>query len=120
MFYAELSYVLGLVIMAFAEKTKIYINKIKTAYDLISCILGVVLSFSFFGSGHFEGVKLGTVICAFFNGFLIGQFTKLREKHFEFTDRFKLRKYFDKQNRDCFIQTVSAFLICVFYNLQKF
>jgi uncharacterized membrane protein YczE len=83
-----------LIVKELAEKTKIDINKIKTAYDLISCVLGVVLSFSFFGLGHFEGVKLGTVICAFFNGFLIGQFTKLLEKHFEFKDRFKLRKYF--------------------------
>lgn len=83
-----------LIVKELAEKTKIDINKIKTAYDLISCVLGVVLSFSFFGFGCFEGVKLGTVICAFFNGFLIGQFTKLLEKHFEFKDRFKLRKYF--------------------------
>jgi uncharacterized membrane protein YczE len=83
-----------LIVKELAEKTRIDINKIKTAYDLISCVIGVVLSFSFFGLGHFEGVKLGTVICAFFNGFLIGQFTKLLEKHFEFKDRFKLRKYF--------------------------
>ncbi len=83
-----------LIVKELAEKTKIDINKIKTAYDLMSCVLGVVLSFSFFGFGYFEGVKLGTVICAFFNGFLIGQFTKLLEKHFEFKDRFKLRKYF--------------------------
>ncbi len=83
-----------LIVKELAEKTKIDINKIKTAYDLISCVLGVVLSFSFFGFGHFEGVKLGTVICAFFNGFLIGQFTKLLEKHFEFRDKFKLRKHF--------------------------
>ena len=38
-----------LIVKELAEKTKIDINKIKTAYDLISCVIGVVLSFSFFG-----------------------------------------------------------------------
>lgn len=84
-----------LIVKELSRKLSFDINKIKTFYDLFSCVLGIVLSFSFFGLWHFEGVKLGTIICAFFNGFLIGQFTKLLEKYFEFKDKFKLRKYFE-------------------------
>ena len=70
------------------------INKVKTAYDCFSTFLGIVMSFAFFGFGVFEGVKLGTVICAFINGFLIGRFSKLLEKHFTFENRLKIEKYF--------------------------
>ena len=44
--------------------------------------------------GVFEGVKLGTVICALFNGFLIGLFSKWLENHFDFRNKFKTEKYF--------------------------
>ncbi len=71
------------------------VPKVKTVYDCISCLLAVVLSFMFFGFGHFEGVKTGTVICAFVNGSLIGLFSKLYEKLWVFKDGLKLRKYFD-------------------------
>ena len=70
------------------------INKVKTAYDCLSTLFGIVLSFAFFGFGVFEGVKLGTVVCALVNGFLIGRFTKLLEKSFVFKDKFNLAKYF--------------------------
>ena len=72
-----------------SEKFKIDIHKFKTAYDCTSCILSIVLSFIFFGMWHFEGVKLGTVICALTNGFIISLFTKLFEKHWTFKDKFK-------------------------------
>lgn len=70
------------------------INKVKTGYDCFSTALGIVLSFAFFGFGVFEGVKLGTVICALFNGFLIGLFSKLLERCFAFKNKFKIEKYF--------------------------
>ena len=66
----------------------------KTCYDICSCLVGVVLSFVFFGFGVFRGVKLGTIICALINGTLIGFCSKFLEKHFEFKDTFQLRKYF--------------------------
>ena len=69
-------------------------NKVKTAYDCFSTALGIVMSFAFFGFGVFEGVKLGTVVCAFVNGFLIGRFTVLLERKFEFRNRFDMEKYF--------------------------
>lgn len=65
------------------------IHKTKTAYDCSSCLIAILLSFIFFGFGHFEGVKLGTVICALVNGSIIGLWTKLLEKKYEFKDRFK-------------------------------
>lgn len=83
-----------LIVKELATKTGVDINKIKTAYDCTSTVFGIVMSFAFFGFGVFEGVKLGTVICAMVNGFLIGRFTKLLEKHFVFENRFVLEKYF--------------------------
>ncbi len=61
----------------------------------------MALSFILFGFGVFVGVNIGTVICALFNGLLIAGFTKIFDKHFVFTDKFKLRKYFEKQINGC-------------------
>lgn len=83
-----------LIVKELSAKTGYNINKVKTAYDCFSTVLGIVMSFAFFGFGVFEGVKLGTVICAFVNGFLIGRFTVLLEKKFEFRNRFDLEKFF--------------------------
>ena len=71
------------------------INIVKTIYDCFSCFIAIILSFAFFGLWRFEGVKLGTVICAFVNGFLIGKCSKLIESEFEFKDAFNLRKKFE-------------------------
>ena len=72
------------------------IDRVKTVYDLCSCLLAVILSFAFFGLWHFEGVKLGTVFCALINGFMIGLFNKMLEAIFEFKDAFRLRGLFDR------------------------
>lgn len=76
-----------------SEKFGIKLSKFKTAYDCSSCLLGIILSFVFFGFGKFEGIGIGTVLCALLNGPLIGLFGKFLEKKFEFKDRFPLRKY---------------------------
>lgn len=83
-----------LIVKELSAKFNIDINKVKTAYDCFSVVLGIILSFSFFGFGVFEGVKLGTVICAFLNGFLIGRFSKLLEHFFEFKNKLRIEKYF--------------------------
>lgn len=83
-----------LVVKELAVKTNLNINKIKTAYDCFSVVLGIVMSFCFFGFGVFEGVKLGTIICSVVNGFLIGRFSKLLERFFEFKNKLTLEKYF--------------------------
>lgn len=62
------------------------IGKVKTVYDCVSCLVGVVLSFVFFGMWHFEGVKWGTILCALINGFLIARIGKLLDRRFDFRD----------------------------------
>lgn len=154
-FYTELSYVLGLIIMAFGaaftEKsnfgmsmvvapayilhlkvseflpwftfgvaeyvfqgflivlTVVIVRRFKLSYlfsfvtavlygtllDCISVVLSIVMSFAFFGFGVFNGVGVGTVLCALVNGFLIGRFSKLLEKHFDFKNKFKIQKCFE-------------------------
>lgn len=78
-----------------SAKTHMNINKFKTIYDCVSCVVAILLSFLFFGWWHFEGIKLGTIICALINGLMIGGFTKIFEAVFEFKDGLKLRKYFE-------------------------
>lgn len=70
------------------------INRTKIVYDISSCLLAVVISLIAFGALH--GVGVGTVICAFVNGIMIGAFSRLFEKHFEFKDRLpKLKRIMD-------------------------
>ena len=70
------------------------INRFKTGYDCVSCLVGVAMSFFAFGLRHFEGVKWGTILCALINGYVIGRFSAFYEKHWTFCDRFPWRKYF--------------------------
>lgn len=84
-----------LIVKELSAKFRCDINKVKTAYDCFSVVLGIALSFSFFGFGVFEGVKLGTIICAALNGFLISRFSKLLEKLFEFRSKFKIQRFFE-------------------------
>lgn len=79
-----------------ADKLNLRIDRVKTAYDCISCLAGVALSFAFFGFGHFEGVKLGTILCALVNGWLIGRISDKMETLFEFRDAFPLRSMFEQ------------------------
>lgn len=85
-----------LIIREISDKFKVNINKTKTVYDLISTVIGIILSFVFFGFGVFKGVGIGTVICAIINGFLIGRISAFFEKHFTFKNRFNLEPYFQK------------------------
>lgn len=78
-----------------SQKTGAPIGRVKTMYDCASCLLGIVLSFAFFGWGHFEGVKAGTVFCALVNGFLIGRLDAFLSCHCTFQDRLPLRRFFE-------------------------
>ncbi len=71
-------------------------HKVKTVYDCVSCVVGIILSFVFFGFGSFVGIGWGTVICALINGAIIGGMSKLEDRWFEFKDGLPLRKYFEK------------------------
>lgn len=77
-----------------SAKFNIDIHKFKTIYDCVSCFVSIAMSFMFFGMWHFEGIKLGTVLCTLVNGFMIRIWTKLFEKIWVFEDRFPLKKYF--------------------------
>ena len=77
-----------------SSKYGVEIHRFKTGYDICSCLIGVILSFIFFGFGVFRGVKWGTIICAMINGTLIGLCSKVLEQRFEFKDGLGLRKYF--------------------------
>lgn len=79
-----------------SSKFGVEISKFKTGYDCTSCVLGIIMSFIFFGFGNFVGVNIGTAICAVCNGPLIGFFGKMFEKNFDFKDGLKLRKFFEK------------------------
>ncbi len=70
------------------------ISVVKTIYDCCSCTIAVIMSFAFFGFWHFEGVKLGTIVCALINGWLIGKIGSVFDKHFDFSDACPLRRFF--------------------------
>lgn len=78
-----------------SSKFWIDIHRFKTGYDITSMLIGVILSFCFFGFGVFVGVRIGTLICALLNGFMIGRFSALLEKRFEFRDAFPWRGFFE-------------------------
>ena len=78
-----------------SNKWKKDISKVKTVYDCCSCLLGIALSFAFFGMWHFEGVKIGTILCALLNGWLIGMFSHRMDSIFCFKDGIKLRSLFE-------------------------
>ena len=71
------------------------IHKYKTGYDCVSCLIGILLSFLFFGFGHFEGVKLGTILCALVNGYTIGLCSRHLERVWEFRDGLSIRRLFE-------------------------
>lgn len=70
-------------------------GKVKLVYDYTSCAVAIILSFCFFGFGHFEGVKIGTVVCALVNGHLISFFGRIMDTHLQIKDALPLRKYFE-------------------------
>lgn len=69
------------------------IHKTKTAYDCVSCAVAIVLSLLFFG--RFEGVKLGTILCALINGSLISRISAALHAAYDFKDGLPLRRYFE-------------------------
>lgn len=83
-----------MVVKELSQKFHSSISTVKTCYDVASCLISIVLSFMFFGLWHFEGVHIGTIVCALINGWLIGRWTRVFENVFQFKDRLKLRKFF--------------------------
>lgn len=71
------------------------ISHFKIAYDCVSCLVAIILSFVFFGWWHFEGVKLGTVVCALVNGWLIGWIGRWMDNRLDYADALPLRRWFE-------------------------
>ena len=72
------------------------LHRFKQLYDISSTLAGVALSFAFFGLWHFEGVKLGTIICALINGPMIGIISAWLDRRYEFCDAKNWRTFFEK------------------------
>lgn len=70
------------------------ITKFKTWYDRASCLVGLILSFAFFGLWHFVGVKWGTIVCAVINGPIIGLLSRFLDARLEFRDLLPWRPFF--------------------------
>lgn len=77
-----------LLVALFADKFKLPVHRMKTIYDVSSCLLSIVLSFAFFGFGNFVGIGWGTIVTALLNGWLIGRFTKLYDRMWDYQDKF--------------------------------
>ena len=84
-----------LFVKAMSDHTKIPIHRFKSGYDAASFLLGIVLSFLFFGFGKFVGVKLGTVVCTILNGPTIGAIGRFLDKRFTFCDALPFRSFFE-------------------------
>lgn len=79
-----------------SQRFGIEIHRFKTLYDCASCLIGIGLSFAFFGLWRFEGVKLGTILCAVINGRLIGYCSRFFERRYTFADGLPIRKFFER------------------------
>jgi uncharacterized membrane protein YczE len=77
-----------------AARFRLPVARVKTAYDIVSCLVAVGLSFLLFG--RLEGIGIGSVVCALCYGTLIRLHTKILERVWVFRDRFALRRYFEE------------------------
>lgn len=71
------------------------IGRVKTIYDCSSCLIALILSFSFFGFFYFKGVGIGTLVSAMLNGQLIALISRFLDSHFIFQSAFpSFEQYF--------------------------
>jgi len=75
------------------------IHRFKTGYDIVSCAVGLAMSFAIFGWGHFVGVRWGTILCAFVNGFIISLFSRFLDARFTFRDALPWRSFFTGEEK---------------------
>lgn len=84
-----------LFVKEYSRHKGIPIHRFKTGYDCGSLLVGLILSFVFFGFGTFVGVRWGTIVCALINGTLIGFISRFLESRFEFRDALPFRSFFE-------------------------
>ncbi len=71
------------------------INRFKVAYDCMSLVAAVGVSFFFFG--RLNGIGVGTVVAAVLNGYIIGWFGRELEKRIDFSPKYtKLAAVFNR------------------------
>lgn len=73
-----------LLVKEVAQKWNKPVSRVKTVYDCASLALAVALSLALFG--ELQGIGVGTLVCAFLNGFIIRFFGILWDKMFIFRD----------------------------------
>lgn len=73
-------------VKAVSYKYGIKLSRLKTLVDLSCLTASVIMTFAFFGK--IQGIGWGTLIMALFNGTVIGFFSKLLDKAFDFQPSF--------------------------------
>ena len=73
-------------VKAVSCKYGIKLSRLKTVVDLSCLTASVIMTFAFFG--EIRGIGCGTLIMALFNGTVIGFFSKLLDKAFDFQPSF--------------------------------
>ncbi len=73
-------------VKAVSYRYKIKISVLKTIVDLSCLTASVIMTFAFFN--EVRGIGWGTLVMAIFNGTLIGVFSKLLDKFFDFQPTF--------------------------------
>lgn len=75
---------------------KLKLSAVKTAVDISCLAASVIMTFAFFG--EIRGIGCGTLIMAFLNGTVIGLFSKLLDKIFDFQPTFpRFAAFFELQ-----------------------
>jgi len=77
-----------LMVKELSNKYRWRIGIVKTIYDCISCLVALILSFSFFGFLQFHGIGVGTAVSALLNGRLIAWVNGFLEERFTFQAAF--------------------------------
>lgn len=84
-----------LVIKEVPRRFNLNLGKFKTAFDITFFLTTILLSFLFFGFGHFVGVGIGTVVIALINGFMIASISNWIDRHFRVIDWLPFRHWFE-------------------------
>ena len=86
-------------VKAVSNRYKIKLSLLKTIVDLTCLIASIIMTFAFFGK--ISGIGWGTLIMALINGTVIGFFSNLLDKIFDFQPSFKkFSELFDLDNKN--------------------
>ena len=73
-------------VKAVTHRYQIRVSLFKTCFDLTCLAVSILLTFCFFGK--FQGISWGTIVMALINGSIIGFFSDLLDRYFEFPPTF--------------------------------